>query len=260
MVHAGWQKPSTAWPTGKIGLITWDDPQYHYAMDNGYLKALHAHGLKEEDVRYVAVPAAAGSIADASAAVSSAVLAFQQRGIDHVFIGDGAAGIFGGVGLTLLFLQNANSQMYYPRYGFNGNNAPDYPNHPQRQLVGMRAIETIDDSKDKDAGIAVNAERERCFDVMKRKGLPVGQEQTQGVAILACEAVWFTQAALNRAGDSALDRVIPAAEGLGTSYRSVFTFGTRFDPSHHDGIYLVRDVVYDESCSCLKYESKPYAP
>ena len=260
MVKAGWHKPGGAWPTGKIGLITWQSPQYEYAMKEGYLKAMKANGLKDEDVRYIAVPQNAGSIADASAAVSNAVLAFRQKGIDHVFIGDGAAGIFGGVGLTLLFLQNAQSQSYFPRYGFNGNNGPDFPNHPQRQLVGMLAIDGLDEDPAKDQGIAPHAGRNRCFEIMRKKGLPVGDAQTQNIALLACEAAFFAATTFARANGSSLDRVIPAVESLGTSYRSVFTYGTRFGPGKHDGVYLFRNLQYDQSCSCLKYTSKPYEP
>jgi hypothetical protein len=260
MVKAGWHKPSTPWPTGKIGLITWDDNDFRYAMKNGYLKELHAAGLKETDLRYIAVPQNAGAIADASAAISNAVLSFRQKGIDHVFIGDGPAGIFAGTGLTLLFLQNAKSQSYYPRYGFNSNNSPSYQNHPKDELVGMIAIDAIDTNALRDEGMALNPVRERCFALMKKNGLPVGDDQTRNLAVNACEIGWFPAAVLNKAGSSALSRVLPAAESLGTSYRSPLTYGTRIAPGKHDGIYLFRNLSWDTGCSCNKYSSKPYEP
>ena len=260
MVKAGWHKPVAPWPTGKIGLITWQTNEYEYAMKEGYLKAMRANGLKAEDVRYIAVPQNANSIADASAAISNAVLAFRQKGIDHVFIGDGPAGIFTGVGLTLLFLQNAQSQSYFPRYGFNSNNGPDFPNHPKEQLAGMIAIDSYDEAKSKDEGIALNPARERCFDIMRKKGLPVGDSQTQMFALNGCEAVFFAEAVLKRAGGSSLDRVIPGAHSLGTSYRSPFTYGTRIRPGQQDGVYLFRNLRFESGCSCLKYTSKPYEP
>ena len=92
MIKAGWHKPEPKWPTGKIGLITWDNNDYRYSMEKGWLAALRGGGLKETDVRYVAVPQSDKSLADASAAISSAVLAFREQGIDHVFIGDGPRG------------------------------------------------------------------------------------------------------------------------------------------------------------------------
>ena len=260
MVKAGWQKPSTAWPTGKIGLITWDDNDYRYAMANGYLKSMHAHGLKETDVRYIAVPQNANAIADASAAISSAVLSFRQKGIDHVFIGDGPAGIFSGVGLTLLFLQNAKSQGYKPRYGFNSNNGPDYQNHPKDQLVGMIAIDSYDTKAANDTGIALNPVRERCFSLMRKKGLPVGDDQTQTIAVNACEIGWFLSALLNKAGGSELSRVVAAGEAMGTSYRSPLTYGSRLAPGRHYGVYLFRNEQFDEGCQCLKYTSAPFEP
>ena len=253
MVKAGWHKPAPAWPTGKIGLITWDTPEYRYAMTNGYLKSLHAAGLKEEDVRYISVPQNAGSIAEASAAIGSAVLAFQGRGIDHVFIGDGPSGIFAGTGLTLLFLQGADSQNYYPRYGFNTNNSPDFANHPKRQLVGMIAIDSQDENEKKDVGIAKNPQRDRCYAIMRA-------DLTQNLAVNACEIGWFAEAVFAKSGGSSLSRVTPGAQALGTSYRSPQTYGTRFAGGKRYGVYLFRNLAYDSGCSCLKYTSLPYEP
>jgi hypothetical protein len=261
MVRAGWQKPEPKWPTGKIGLITWDNNEYRFAMKNGYLKGLTAAGLKDELVRYIAVPQNPNAIADASAAISNAVLAFREKGIDHVFIGDGPAGIFTGVGLTLLFLQNSQSQNYFPRYGFNSNNAPDFDSHPQEQLVGMLAVDSFDEAASKDEGIALNPVRERCFAVMKKKGLPVGQAQTQSAAVNACESVWFAEAVLKRAtAGTTLPSMIAAGESLGTSYRSPFSYGNRVQRGQRDGVALFRALRFDEGCSCIKYTSKPFEP
>ena len=261
MVTAGWQKPDQKWPTGKIGLITWDDNEYRFAMKNGYLKGLAGAGLKDEEIRYVAVPQNANALADASAAISNAVLSFRQKGIDHVFIGDGPAGIFAGAGLTLLFLQNAKSQNYYPRYGFNSNNVPDFDSHPKDQLVGMLAVDSFDTAAANDEGIALNPVRERCFAVMKNKGLPVGQGQTQALAVNACDMAYFAEAVLKRAtAGTTLPNMIAAAESLGTSYRSPFSFGNRIGRGQHDGVALFRSLKFDDACSCITYTSKPFEP
>jgi hypothetical protein len=260
MVRAGWQKPEPKWPTGKIGLITWDDNEYIYAMKQGWLPALHAAGLKETDVRYVAVPQSDTSLADASAAISSAVLAFRQQGIDHVFISDGPAGIFVGTGLTLLFLQNAKSQQYYPRYGFNTNNSPGWGNHPADEEAGMLAVDSYDTKQLADQGIALNPNRERCWALMRKHGLKVGQEQTQTLAIGACEIAWFAEAVLKRTRGAGLPDMIAAAESLGTSYGSPYVYGTRLGPGRHDGAALFRNSRFDDACSCMRYTSKPYEP
>ena len=261
MVRAGWQKPEPKWPTGKIGLITWDDNEYRFAMKNGYLKAMAAAGLRGEDVRYIAVPQNANSIADASAAISNAVLSFRDKGIDHVLIGDGPAGIFGGCGLTFLFLSNARSQAYSPRYGFNSNNCPDFQNHPKDQLVGMLGIDSSDTEPANDQGIAPNPVRERCYGTMKKRGLPVTDDQTRNIAGLACEYAYFAEALLGRATNgTTLPRLIAAGESLGTAYRSPMSFGNLITARQHDGDALFRALRFDPSCSCVRYTSKPFQP
>jgi hypothetical protein len=260
MVKAGWHEPAPKWPTGKIGLITWDTPEYRYAMEHGYEVGLQEAGLKAEDIRYIAVPAAAGSIAEASAAISNAVLAFRSKGIDHVFIGDGSAGIFSGTGLTLLFLTNAESQGYYPRYGFNTNNSPDFDSHPPAQLSGMLAIDSMDTAPENDEGIEPNPMRERCFEIMRNAGLPVGQWQTQLHAVAGCEMAWFTEAIVSRAADTTLPNMIAAGESLGTSYRSPYSYGNRFGPGQHDGVALFRALAWDDGCECIEYTSEPFEP
>lgn len=262
MVAAGWHKPSTKWPTGKIGLVTWQDNEYEFAMKKGWLPALRESGLKETDVRYIAVPQSDKSLADSSSAINSAVLAFREKGIDHVFLADGPAGIFRGGGLTLQFLNAARSQRYFPRYGFNGSNAPGDPALPADQQVGMIAINSNDFEKSNDEGIAVNPQRERCYALMKKKNLKATDGGGTGlIAVQACDLAWFAEAVFKRATrGTTLPDVIAATESIGTSYRSPFTYGNRLGPGRHDGIAYFRNARFDEACSCMKYTSKPYEP
>lgn len=262
MVAAGWHKPEVKWPTGKIGLITWQDSEYEYAMKQGWLPALREKGLKETEVRYVAVPSSDKSIADSSAAINSAVLSFREQGIDHVFIADGPAGIFRGGGLTLQFLNSAKSQGYYPRYGFNSNNAPGSPNLPADQQVGMVAVDSNDFERSNDEGIEPNPQRERCWALMKKKGLKATDGRPTGVlAISACGTAWFAEAVFKRAtSGTTMQQVIAAAESLGTSYRGPGSYGTRLGPGQHDGVSFFRNARFDEACSCMEYTSKPYEP
>lgn len=261
MTRAKWHEADATWPRGRIGLLTWDDPQYRFAMTNGYLKALQEAGLRATDVRYIGVPQGADSLADAGAAISSAVLRFQQQGIDHVYIGDGPAGVFLNAGLTFLFLNNARSQQYYPRYAFNSNNDPDFESHPQDQLVGMLAIDASDHDAANDEGLPLNPVRERCFSAMRARGLPVGGSQTRGNALEACGFAWFAEAVLDRAtSGTTLPLMIKAAESLGTSYRSPSSYGNRIGAGQHDGAALFRELRFDTTCSCVRYTSTPFEP
>lgn len=77
-------EPTPDWPTGKIGVITWQERSFEHGVKEGYLPALKQLGRKETETVYVAVPQNVGAVADASAAVSNAVLRFRSAGIDHV--------------------------------------------------------------------------------------------------------------------------------------------------------------------------------
>jgi hypothetical protein len=264
MVKQGWLKPESAWPTGKIGIVTWDTNDYHYAIDKGWLPALRTAGLKATDIRYITPPQSDSSVADASAAMSSAVLSFRQKGIDHVFLADGPAGIIASGGITTLFVAGAESQKYYPRYGFNPSNTPEDASAqlPADQMAGMLAITATDATKANDAGMAVNSQRERCFQLMRAKGLTASEGKATALyALAACETAWFSEAVLKRATrGTSVSSVIAAAESLGTAYRSPTSFGTKIGPNQHDGLYFFRNGRFDSSCSCFKYTSTAYEP
>lgn len=256
----GYFAQSTEWPSGKVGVIAWDDASYRYAVDKGLTPALSRLGITATDTRYVPIPQNVGALSDSSAAVSNAVLRFQAQGIDHVLIADGSAGVFVGGGLTFLFLNNAQSQNYFPRYAFNTNNAPGASYLPARQQHGMVSVEHADATPENDEGIAKNPERERCFALMKANGIALGDRTKQISAAAACSQVWFTAELIRRASAPNLAAVMQAADRLGGSFRSPLTYGTYLGPGRHDGVALFRLSKFDDSCDCMRYTSAPFKP
>src|SRR5205807_9384867 len=138
-------------------------PNYRYAMTHGYLPTLSSHGIKPAiDPVYITVPQQVNALCDMSAAVSSAVTKFKSLGIDHVIVQDGPAGVFGGTGLTLEWMETAESQHYYPRYGQNSDNAPGWsvlPSDQQDKAVGVLSGELAPSSE---AGWLPTCHREMC--------------------------------------------------------------------------------------------------
>lgn len=258
LVRLKWHVAGAPWPTGKIGVITWDAPEYRYAYEQGTKKALAAHGLTVEQARFIAVPQTLNGLSDSSAAVNNAVLAFQSKGIDHVLIPDGPAGVFGGTGLTLLFLNAAESQRYRPRYGFNAQNSPGNSILPARQQVGMLAVDHNDYAPEFDQGIAPNKQRERCFALMRSKGLDTSSPNTQIQATVACDFVGFVVQTLKTAGAPTRNAFLTATDRTGTSFAPSLTYGARLAPGRRDGVELFRTSRYDEACSCMRYTSKPF--
>jgi hypothetical protein len=249
--------------TGKLGLVTWDDPNFRYAMTHGYLPALSSHHITPTQTAYVAVPQQVGAVADMSAAMRSVVAKFRSLGIDHVIIVDGHAGVWAGTGLTLEFMDQAKSQGYYPRYGQNSNNSPGWSGLPSDEMDKSLAIMNSDYSERFDAGWHPNPTRQKCFKIQADAGMPVSSsnDNDQVYATEYCDFVFFVQQVMNQLGASLnSDAFINAVEHLGTGFKSAFTYGTRFFAGRLDGADEVRTAEYLQSCQCLKYAGPPYQP
>jgi len=241
-------------PGAVIGVVTWDSPNFRTAVSHGLQPALHALGLKTAVEEYVAVPETTGALSSSSASISSAILAFRQRGVTHAFVLDGPSGVALGSVLTILWMNAAGSQKYYPRYGFN-----DYNNAGSAYGVDnvrrSRVISTIDTDADFDAGVGTNRRREECFAVMRRHGLSPTQ-QIEAYMVHACDNVWYFRAVLGTARTVVdRDRVMAVAAALGTTYRSPYTYRTRFSSDQRDGVAAFRRMGFYDDCTCFRYIS-----
>jgi predicted small secreted protein len=258
---SGWNLTTRRATLGKpkIGLVTWDDPNYKYAVTHGFAPALRARGLSAETV-YVKVPESFSQLSDSSAAISSAVFRFQSHGIDHVIISDGHAGLFKGTGLTLLFLNNAESQHYYPRYGFNAYNSPGWVALPTDQEHGMLAVGWTDTKPADDDGWHSNRQRDRCFAIMRAHHVSVSDEISEGTAAQACDFVWLIKAAATTSGALTAGGFVASVTRLGTSFGTAWNYATRLAPDQRDGVNAVRNSHFDDGCRCMRFTSPPYTP
>jgi hypothetical protein len=246
--------------TGKLGLVTWDDPNYREAVRIGYLGPLSQLGIQPAQIAYIMVPQTLGALGDMTAATNSAVAKFKSAGIDHVIVQDGGAGVFGGTGLTLEWMNAAKSQRYYPRYGQNAANSPGWSVLPSDQMDHAIAVDHSDYDKSKDAGASVNEAREYCFKIMAAAGYPVNSSNANDevFAGLACDFVFFMQRVMNNSlSQLTADGFVNAAQQLGTSFKSAVVYGTKLIPGRRDGGGMVRTEEYFDSCKCLKYKTAP---
>jgi hypothetical protein len=250
--------------TGPVGFITWDDPNYKDAYQHGYLPAMASHHLSFKDKAFVTVPQQVNALGDMSAAMSSIVTKFRSEGIDHVIIQDGHAGVWAGGGLTLEFMDQAESQRYFPRYGQNTDNLPGSAELPSDQQDKAIAIMDTDSSPKNDVGWHQNAQRELCFKIEADAGYPVSDsnDNDESLATQACDMVFFLQTVLNRmpANNLTSTAFVQAVAGLARSWPSATVYGTQFAPGLRDGSAEVRKAEYSASCSCLNYSGPPYYP
>ena len=245
----------------KLGIITFDFPTFSHAVDQVMVPALRAigHAPDPQDIRKVTWLQSNSDAGALAAAVSSAVLRFRQDGVTHVIILDERALV------TLLFIREANSQGFKPRYGLNTTNGVqvlvDGGNLNPDQLNGALGIGwspsfDITPSQNTDNGPYSNNARRKCMGLMKAKGFTFADANAESVALDICNSFYFLQLAGNSvSGPLNRDSFIAAVNALGTRFENAGTFVNRFSAAQHDGVAAVRQWKWDSGCSCGKYTS-----
>ena len=251
----------------KVGVVTWDDPGFREGVQKGYVPALARHGLKlATQPAYLSPPQTVQDLGATSAQVNGAVLRFQSAGVDHVILQDGSAGLCGVGCIGLEFMNQAKSQHYYPRYGLNDSAAPVAAvkggSYPTDQLKGSLAVTWTDIDKTYDVGWHVNQTRERCYELMRKSGIDMSNLDAQSAAMEVCDELWFLRDLVARLGGATLtpDNLISVVDSLGSDFASSSVYATDFGPTRHEGVALVRNLRFVDSCTCYRYSSRPYAP
>jgi hypothetical protein len=245
----------------KVGIVTYDFPTFRHAVDDVMVPALRAigHAPDPNDIRRVTWLQSNNDTGALAAAVSSAVLRFRQDGVTHVIIHDERALV------TLLFIREADSQRFRPRYGLNSQNGVqvlvDGGNLNAQQLNGALGIGwspslDITPSQNTDNGPYSNNARRRCMALMKAKGFTFADANAEGVALGDCNVLYFFQQVGNAVkGTLNRDSFIAAVNALDTRFENAGTFANRYNSAHHDGVAAVRQWKWDAGCSCGKYTS-----
>ena len=248
----------------RIGIVTWNDPGYHEAVEKGYVPALRRYGRSLAlPPAYVRMPQTANEIGQTSADVGAAVLRFKTQDVTHVLILDGPAGACGGGCITLEWLQQSQAQQFFPQYGLNDSSSArglyEQGLLPERQLrrslsVGWTTLDTT-----YDAGWQTNQVRERCLALMRQNDIEVTNLNQQLTVLSACSELWFLQATVNRIrGPLTQESFLASINTLAYGWLSPGSYYSYFGPGRHDGAAGIRVQRFEESCSCFRYLSTPY--
>jgi hypothetical protein len=261
---SGWNTAAGAPAPGKakIGILTYDYPTFAHPVESIMVPALAKAGYPVDPadihkVTWLQSNSDAGALA---AAVSSAVLKFRQDGVTHVILRD-ERGL-----LTILFLNNAQSQHYFPRYGFTTQNGPqtlvDPGDVPKQQLIGSMGIGwlpqlDITPSQNTDDGPFSNAARRKCVALYKAHGITFSDANAEAGAFDDCAHLWFFRDVVNSLHGGALnrDRFMAAVNNMGSVFEAPGVFGTHFSSTQHDGVGLYRYYAYQDACGCMQYKS-----
>ena len=250
--------------TSRLGIVTFDSPYFRDAVEKSLLPALARHGVKPAvEPSYVPDPQSTSDLGGISAGISSTVLRFRTNQISHVMILDSAAVA------SFLFMQEAESQGYRPRYGLNSQNGNTAlsdllaSSDSQAQLTNALSIgwlPSIDLSAADDPNDKAPASRRRCLKILEDGGLTsFSSRNAMGQALITCEEIWFFEAAAKAAGPNLTTQSFMAgAESLRDMRESPLTLGNRLGPGRHDGAARVTDAAYVTECKCFRYTGSPY--
>ena len=247
----------------KVGIATWDLPNYKYAVQHDYLPALAALGVKNVQTSFIGAPDSPNGAGATSAAISSTILKWKGS-VDHVLMLDGPAGVCAGTCLTLLFMNGAESQQYRPLYGLNDTNSPrggvEKGYFPKSQMHGAKIVTWVDHAPQLDEGYRQNTARDSCLRLMAKNNIDTSDTSVRTTALAACDLLWFMKAAGDQLVGKAVnaDTFADAVNHLGASYASPLVYGTSFSSGQHDGVAFARQARYVDDCNCIQFSGKPY--
>ncbi len=247
----------------KLGLVTFDDPNFAYATEHSLKPALRRHGIKLTDIARVHMPANDTELQQTSSDTQNAALKFKSEGITHVMLHDLGAAI------AIFFMQHAEKQQYRPRYGLTSQSggtilASTMPeSDSDAQLRGARGIGWVpmaDLSAQEDPNSKAPKNRQRCIALMRKNGVGMSSRNAEGTAVQLCDGFWFLEAAIEAGGETInLDSLIGGVDRLGSGgFSPGMTFLTRVSAEVRDGGGAVANVSYDPDCNCFHYTTKPY--
>ncbi|HUR02635.1 MAG TPA: hypothetical protein VM347_08855 [Nonomuraea sp.] len=243
----------------KVGVISYDNPPFHDAVDNVLLPKLRAAGgqMDSSNVVYGPVVDQVSDLSAVATAMQSAVLRFQRNRVTHVvFLTNAAAS-------ALVFMQQAESQRATFRYALSSNDAPQVlidQGVAARQLAGAVAAgwdPYLDVRVDKVG--APPSGRAWCARVLAKLKLAKGSN-AEWIAYMHCDAVQLLLAAGARVSGDLTPASLTAALGNVGPLASANTWSARIASDHRWGVAGFRLSSYGKACGCFTYLGRMTLP
>lgn len=239
-----------------FGLIVEQCPETQAAYRNTIVPLISRLGLKAARERTIDCTTGFASAGPASAAISSAILAFQQAGVDRVMFMSAFESV-----VTLVFAQAAENQGYRPGYALSsyavaGAQRANAPAGQQPQLHGVGNIPAFDT----EGRAAPSTVEKRCESLAKAGGLTPSTPTDYGVTHIICGPFLLLEAALARTGGQSAAALLQGAiANLGSSFVAPGIVGgfTNYTATQHDGPSAAQVFGYQASCGCMRYTGQP---
>lgn len=245
----------------KLGVVIADDPTNNAVYSKVTEPALHAAGAGNIDTFRVGH----GTESAVANGIKQAVVRFQADNVTNVIFQGGGA--YGGGGYAVLFMVNAASQSYSPRYGFSSDDAPGAlpPSGavPQSQFHNALAVGVtpLTDTDDAHFGAWPTTPNEkRCDAVEAAAGNTSTSRQGAGPLIGYCNAMFLLQQAAAPLTGGALNAQLWADQAmrLGEGAYNASVYAPYIGPGHWDAAGGYRLLHAVDSCegsqACFVYD------
>lgn len=243
----------------KVGIVSYDNPAFHDAVDTTLVPRLRAAGAQVDpsNVVYGPVVEQTSDLSAIATSMQSAVLRFRRSGVTHVvFLTNAAAS-------ALVFMQQAESQRATFRYALSSNDAPQVlldQGVSARQLAGAVAAgwdPYLDVRVDKIGPPPTG--RAWCARVLAKLKLAKGSN-AEWVAHMHCDAVQLLLAAGARVAGELTPASLTAALGGIGPIGSANVWSARIASDHRWAVSGYRLNRYDGSCGCFSYLNRATLP
>jgi hypothetical protein len=220
-------------PAVKVGVVIRDNPT------GERLLAVVKGELAKYKIAVADVARLSGGVSQSSADAQNAVLHFHSDGVTHE--------------LGTAAMAFAEGQQYRPRYFIADEPQLIATNAPKAQLQGAMSesyIPALDVGVDPGPPTAATTQ---CLTLMRDAHQDTGSGTARYLMEAICDGFFFLRAAVTTSGS--LTRPTQGFDALGSRVPAAMTWGTRFGPGRHASTSALRDVGYDNGCSCFVYTS-----
>ena len=239
-------------PRAKVGILRFDQPVQARIVSQEMRPRLAKLGVSLVAEEAVSYPDSINGFGTTSAQLSSAVLRLRAAGVTHLIPVDDH-----GI-MCFLFMPQAESQGFRPRYGLSTNNQPfviedNMPPEQFKRAVGVGWIPADDVAFERNPG--GNPSEDVCRSVFQKAGAQFPSRFAWSNALNYCDSMLFLKAALDRAPTLSVAGLRRAVAGLTDGgFVSAYTFRTAFTRDRHDGAAAYRWFRFADDCKCVRYD------
>jgi hypothetical protein len=226
----------------KVGLLEYDDHAGELQLASE-LKQLKRHGITVSPTDIVKCPRPVGGTISCQ---QSAVLRMSSNNVTHIF------------GAGIIFIPQAESQHYRPRYFFRVEPRVIAENSPAAQMAGAMGesnLPVMDVEPSEYPGDPSPAAG-YCRKVMRSVGQASDDATTLWAQFSICDGLYALEAAVRLAGQLGPEALRAGFERIGTSLPAALTWGSTFGPTRHASAVVLRDIGWDATRSRFVYVDK----